>query len=75
MLALLLYDPVAAVAAKDLTDAEVRQLKEVAAAVAPTADRTPVTTDLDAYASTRKWKILGQAIAHGYESVAEWHPF
>ena len=37
------------VVARDLTDAEVRQLKEVAAAVEPAADGTPVTTDLDAY--------------------------
>ena len=47
------------VVAKDLIDAEVRQLQEVAAAVEPASDGTPVTTDLDAYASTRKWKILG----------------
>ena len=40
------------VAARDLTDAEVRQLKEVAAAVEPAADGTPVVTDLDAYAPT-----------------------
>ena len=63
------------VAARDLTDAGIRQLKEVAAAIEPVADWTPVTTDLDTYASTRRWKILGQAIAHGYESVTEWHPF
>ena len=47
------------VAARDLPDAEIRQLQEVAAAVEPAADGTPVTTDLDAYASTKRWKILG----------------
>ena len=49
LLALLLYDQLPVVVARDLTDAEVRQLKEIAAAVEPAADWTPVTTDLDAY--------------------------
>ena len=49
LLALLLLTQLPVVAARDLTGAEVRQLKEVAAAVEPAADGTPVTTDLDAY--------------------------
>ena len=49
LLALLLLTQLPVVAARDLTDAEVRQLKEVAAVVESAADGTPVTTDLDAY--------------------------
>lgn len=49
LLALLLLTQLPVVAARDLTGAEVRQLKEVAAAVEPAADGTPVTAALDAY--------------------------
>ena len=49
LLALLLLTQLPVAGARDLTGAEVRQLKEVAAAVEPAADGTPVTTDLDAY--------------------------
>ena len=49
LLALLLLTQLPVVGARDLTGAEVRQLKAVAAAVEPAADGTPVTAALDAY--------------------------
>ena len=49
LLALLLLTQLPVAGARDLTGAEVRQLKETAAAVEPAADGTPVTAALDAY--------------------------